>query len=105
NMATVENLIHELDTTVHPHPTTLVVRLQNARATDLAVLLNQAYSSTTNRGYGAGGLGSTTNQGYTNPFFSGNRGGGGFGGGGGGFGGGGGGFGGGAGGFTREAAA
>ena len=109
NMATVENLIHELDTTVHPQPTTLVIRLENARAADLAVLLNQSFSSTTNRGYGVGGYGSTTNQGYTNPFFNGNRGGfggGGFGGGGfggGGFGGGGLG-GGGLGGFTRGAA-
>lgn len=108
NMATVENLVRELDTTVHPQPTTLVIRLENARATDLATLLNQSFSSTTNRGYGAGGYGSTTNQGYTNPFFSGNRGGGlggsGFGGGGGGFGGGGGGLGGGGGGLIRGAA-
>jgi general secretion pathway protein D len=84
NMATVESLVRELDTTVHPKPTTLVIRLENARATDLATLLNQAFSSTPNRGAGSSGFRGNTSQGNTNPFFNtGNGGfmGGGFGGG------------------------
>jgi general secretion pathway protein D len=94
NMATVEKILEELDSQVHPQSNTLVIRLQNARANDLATLLTQAFSSTTNRGYGVGGYGNTNNQGSTNPFFNNGNRNGGFGGqnrggGGGGFGGGG----------------
>ena len=49
NLALVEKLLRELDAPAHPQPTTLVVPLQNARASDLGLLLNQAFS-TSNRG-------------------------------------------------------
>jgi general secretion pathway protein D len=76
NLAVVDKLIQELDTPVHPAPSTLVVRLENARATDVAQVLNQAFSLN-GRGYnyGLGGspYGNTGYGGYNNNSFGGNR--------------------------------
>jgi general secretion pathway protein D len=77
NMAVVERILHELDAPIHPRPSTLVVRLENARATDVALVLKQAFSLN-GRGYnsGLGGLfsgGTTGYGGYNNNPFGGNR--------------------------------
>jgi general secretion pathway protein D len=75
NMAVVAKIVQELDAPIHPQPSTLVVRLENARATDVALVLNQAFSLN-GRGYnyGLGGLfGGTTGYGGNNNSFGGNR--------------------------------
>jgi type II secretory pathway component GspD/PulD (secretin) len=46
NMAIVEKLLRRLDTPAHPPSTTLVLPLQNARATDVGLLLNQPFNPT-----------------------------------------------------------
>src|SRR5207237_231593 len=74
-MAVLEATIHELDTPARPPANTFVVRLQNARSTDVATMLNQSFYST--------GRPSSSSSSYGSSGFGG-FGGGGFGGGGGG---------------------